>query len=104
MPNVSQRDSTTIPTGGEVSARHTNHLRNHACGLSSFFDRRIRDHQILGGPTSPHVSHWEEAAMLKIIKGQKLWSENVQDALVISVLALLMLGLYFLAAYLFMRI
>ena len=42
--------------------------------------------------------------MIKIIKTQKLWSDNVQDALVISVLALLMLGLYFLAAYLFMRI
>lgn len=30
--------------------------------------------------------------MIKIIKAQKLWSDNVQDAFVISVLALLMLG------------
>ena len=50
MPNVSQRDSTAIPPGGEVSARHTNHLRSSACDLSSFLDRRIRHHQVLGQP------------------------------------------------------
>jgi hypothetical protein len=42
--------------------------------------------------------------MIKIMKAQKLRSDDVQDALVISVLVILMLGLYFLAAYLFMRL
>jgi hypothetical protein len=41
--------------------------------------------------------------MIKIMKAKKLSSGDVQDALVISVLVILMLGLYFLAAYLFMR-
>jgi len=41
--------------------------------------------------------------MIKIMQAQKLRSDDVQDALVISVLVILMLGLYFLAAYLFMR-
>jgi hypothetical protein len=42
--------------------------------------------------------------MIKIMQAQKLRSDDVQDALVISVLVILMLGLYFLAAYLFMRL
>jgi hypothetical protein len=42
--------------------------------------------------------------MIKIMKAQKLRSDDVQDAMVISVLVILMLGLYFLAAYLFMRL
>jgi hypothetical protein len=42
--------------------------------------------------------------MIKTIKAQKLSSDNIQDALVVSVLVILMLGLYFLAAYLFMSI
>jgi hypothetical protein len=70
MPNVSQRDSTAIPTGGEVSARHTNHLRSSACRLSSFLDRRIRHHQVL----AKLPGHREETAMIKIIKARKLWS------------------------------
>ena len=48
-PNVSQCDSTAIPTGGEVSARHSNHLRGSACGLSPFLHWCIRDHQVLAG-------------------------------------------------------
>ena len=48
-PNVSQRDSTAIPTGGEVSARDSNHLRGSACGLSPFLHWCIRDHQVLAG-------------------------------------------------------
>ena len=76
MPNVSQRDSAAIPTGGEVSARHTNHLRNSACDLSSFLDRRIRDHQVLDRLPSPHFSHREETAMIKIMKAHKLRSED----------------------------
>jgi hypothetical protein len=39
--------------------------------------------------------------MIKIIKAQKLWSDDVQDALVISVLVILILGLYVLVAYFF---
>jgi hypothetical protein len=76
MPNVSQRDSTAIPTGGEISARHSNHLRGNACGPISFLDWCIRDHQVLGQATSPHFSHREETAMIKIIKAQKLWSDD----------------------------
>jgi hypothetical protein len=50
MANVSQRDSTAMPPGSEVPARHTNHLRSSACDFSSFLDRRIRHHQVLGQP------------------------------------------------------
>jgi hypothetical protein len=53
MPNVSQRDSTAIAPGGKASARHTNHLRSSACGLSSFPDGCIRNHQVLGRLPSP---------------------------------------------------
>ena len=72
MPNVSQRVRTAISPGGEVSARHTNHLRSSACGLSSFLDWCIRDHQVLGRLPS----HREETAMIKIMKVQKLWSDD----------------------------
>ena len=50
MPDVSQRDSTAVPPEGEVSARHTNHLRSIACDLGSLLDRGIRQNQLLGQP------------------------------------------------------
>jgi hypothetical protein len=39
--------------------------------------------------------------MIKIMQAQKLRSDDVQDALVISVLVILILGLYVLVAYFF---
>ena len=56
MPNVSRGDSTAIAFGDEVSARYNNYLLSSACDLSSFLDRRIRHHQVLGQLTFAAVA------------------------------------------------
>jgi hypothetical protein len=40
--------------------------------------------------------------MIKTIKVRKLWSDNVQDTLVVSLFVILLFGVYLLAAYFFM--
>ena len=93
MANVSQRNRAAILGGVDVSARHSSHLRSSACGLSSFLDWRIRDHQVLGRLPS-HFSNRGDAHMIKTIK-----SKYVEDVLLVSVCMIACLGLYLLAAY-----
>jgi hypothetical protein len=88
MPNVSQRDSTAIAPGGEVSARHTNYLRSSASDHSSFLDRRIRHHQVLGKPAFAAVAPGDT----HMFKLRRHWLEDKDDRTLVLLLASLFLG------------